>query len=325
MIAMEPIYINSNLVMYRDMNTLYVINEEGGKRAFPIKNVSDIYCLGKVSLKSGAIHLLMNENIPVHFFNMYGGYVGSLMPKDDLISGKVIIAQSSHHIDPIKRMIVARKFVYGTKKSMLKSLRHYKYKGKDVSEFIRKIESVEIKGKTPLDLMGVEGQLWIIYYEAFNKLSAYLKMNNRVYHPPNSELNALISFGNSLLYATVLSELYKTYLHPAISFVHEPLERRYSLCLDIADLFKPLIITRVILNLVNLKKITSRDFNKDLGYYLKEKARIKFIEEYHNMLNTTIRHKQLKRNVSYRYLIRLEAYRLVKHFINDKVYEPLEF
>ncbi len=44
-------------------------------------------------------------------------------------------------------------------------------------------------------------------------------------------VNALISFGNSMIYSTVLSEIYNTQLNPTISYLHEPSERRYSLLL----------------------------------------------------------------------------------------------
>jgi CRISP-associated protein Cas1 len=56
----------------------------------------------------------------------------------------------------------------------------------------------------------------------------------------------LISFGNSLLYATTLSEIYRTQLNPTVSFLHEPSARRYSLSLDLSEIFKPIIVDRTI-------------------------------------------------------------------------------
>ncbi|MFN3527934.1 MAG: CRISPR-associated endonuclease Cas1 [Candidatus Altarchaeaceae archaeon] len=51
--------------------------------------ILDIFCFGKVSLRLGAISFLFKNNIPVHFFNKYGFYIGSLYPRDFLIAGKV--------------------------------------------------------------------------------------------------------------------------------------------------------------------------------------------------------------------------------------------
>jgi len=87
-------------------------------------------------------------------------------------------------------------------------------------------------------------------------------------------INSLISFVNSLIYTTVLSEIYKTQLNPTISYLHEPGVKRFSLCLDIAEIFKPLIGDRMIFSLLNKNQITEDDFEEDSNYlYLKESAK----------------------------------------------------
>ena len=55
------------------------------------------------------------------------------------------------------------------------------------------------------------------------------------------------------MYTRVLSEIYKTQLNPTISYLHEPSERRFSLCLDIAEIFKPIIADRLIFSMLNKK------------------------------------------------------------------------
>jgi len=77
-------------------------------------------------------------------------------------------------------------------------------------------------------------------------------IEKREKHPPTNPLNALISFANSLVYTTVLSEIYHTQLNPCVSFLHQPGERRYSLALDIAEIFKPLIGDPIIFNLIKI-------------------------------------------------------------------------
>lgn len=67
------------------------------------------------------------------------------------------------------------------------------------------------------------------------------------------------------------------------------------------------------------------DFGRDVGScYLTENGRKKFLREFDSKLNITIKHRKLKRNVSYRTLIRLECYKLVKHFLGDELYKPLK-
>ena len=169
-------------------------------------------------------------------------------------------------------------------------------------------------------IMSNEGRIWHSYYKSFNKILKNFKMDKREIRPPTTEINALISFGNSLLYVSALSEIYHTYLHPSVSFLHEPAERRFSLALDIADIFKPVIVERVIFKLVNNKMLTEKDFNRDVGVLLNERGKRIFLKEYQSKLETTIKHPEIKRKVSYKYLMRLECYKLIKHVLGDKEY-----
>ena len=77
--------------------------------------------------------------------------------------------------------------------------------------------------------MGTEGNIRKTYYEAFNLILNDLPMEGRSYHPPQSETNALISFGNMMSYSQCLRAIHQTQLNPLVSFLHQPGERRFSL------------------------------------------------------------------------------------------------
>jgi CRISPR-associated protein Cas1 len=142
--------------------------------------------------------------------------------------------------------------------------------------------------------------------------------------PPANRMNTLISFGNSLMYTTTLSEIYNTQLNPTISFLHEPFERRFSLALDVSEIFKPIIIDRIILKLVNKNMLDDGCFRGEIGdMLLSEKGKKLFLTEYNEKLSTTIKHRGLEQNVSFKRLIRLELYKLVKHCLDEKEYKPL--
>lgn len=141
-------------------------------------------------------------------------------------------------------------------------------------------------------------------------------------HPPDNMINSLISFVNSLIYSKTLTEIYHTQLNPMISYLHEPGSRRYSLCLDLSEIFKPLIGDRLIFSLLNKNQITENSFTRELNFlHLKKEASQLIVNELEKKLQATIMHKDLHRKVSYQYLIRLEAYKLIKHLIGEKEYE----
>lgn len=176
------------------------------------------------------------------------------------------------------------------------------------------------------ELMGAEGRGRKKYYEAFNYfLKEDFSFKSRQKRPPIDPINALISFGNSIMYTTVLGEIYKTQLDPTISYLHEPSTKRFSLSLDIAEIFKPLIVDTVIFTLINKNMITKKDFIIEEGLcYLNENGKKKFIREFENKLNTTIKHRALNRKVSYRYLIKLECYKLIKAIIGEEEYKAIK-
>ena len=315
----NPLYITSHGILLRKDNTLFFVKEDI-KQQIPIHAISEINCHGKVTVKSGAASFLMKEGIVVNFFNKYGFYEGSLYPKIKLNSGLVVVKQSEHYLNHDKRIYIANEFVEGIKHNVLKTLKYYSKKGKELDEYIDNIEKEEIKGDIS-QIMSSEGRILNNFYHSFNIILRKFNFIKREIRPPTDEINSLLSFGNSLLYTTVLSELYQTYLHPSVSFLHEPSERRFSLSLDIADIFKPIIVDRTIFKLVNNNMINKKHFSKDVGVLLNDAGKQIFISEYQKKLETTIKHPTLNKKVSYKYLIRLEGYKLIKHILNDQPYE----
>ena len=179
------------------------------------------------------------------------------------------------------------------------------------------------KTSTIQELMGIEGNIRRHYYATWNVIiDQEIEFDKRVMHPPDNMINSLISFVNSLIYSKVLSEVYHTQLNPTISYLHEPGVRRFSLSLDIAEIFKPLLGDRLIFSMLNRGQITKKDFTEGLnGMHLTKEGSRKVAQAMNERLSKTIRHKALQKDVSYRYLIRLECYKLIKDLIDEKPYE----
>ena len=172
--------------------------------------------------------------------------------------------------------------------------------------------------------MAFEGNIRKIYYQAFNKIikNPDFEFDERVKNPPNNPINALISFGNSLLYITALSQIYRTYLDPRIGYLHETNFRSFSLNLDISEVFKPIIVDRVIFSLLNKKQLNLGHFLSELNAcYLNEEGTKIFVKSFEEKLNSTIIYKNIGK-VSYKRLIRIECYKLYKHFIGEEIYQP---
>jgi len=325
----ESFYIYTNGALSRKDNTLRFVTEDKQKRDIPIERVGDIYVMSEMTFNTSLINLAAQYGVNMHFFNYYSFYTGSFYPRESLLAGNLLVHQVEHYSDYEKRLELAKKFILAASSNIYRNLRYYNGRGKDVKFYMDSIDEHQRhipKAATIQELMGYEGNIRKTYYEAWNIIiDQNINFTKRVMHPPDNMINTLISFVNSLIYTKVLTEIYHTQLNPTISYLHEPGVRRFSLCLDIAEIFKPLIGDRLIFSLLNKKQITEKSFTKELNFlHLKKEASRLIVNELDQKLQTTIKHKDLNKNVSYQYLMRLEAYKLIKHILREKEYEGFE-
>jgi len=250
------------------------------------------------------------------------------MAKEYLLAGKMQIEQTKAYTNRKKRIEIAQKFVEGGAFNMLKNLKYYNNRSKDVSSQVALIEGHQLH--IPLtnqidELMGLEGNIRQVYYDAFETIIDDFSMDGRSKQPPKNEVNALISFGNMMCYTTCLDMIYHTQLNPTISYLHEPGFRRYSLALDLAEIFKPILVDRVIFKVLNKKEIQAKDFDEKVnGVILKPGAKKTFVQSYDERLKETFKHRSLGKNVSYKHLIKLECYKLSKDILGIETYKPFK-
>ncbi len=324
----RSLYLTQSGTLKRQQNTLCVEMEQGEKRYFPVEQIADLHLFGEITLNKRVLEFLTQHGIPVHFYNRYDYYVGSFYPREHQCSGYLTLKQAEHYLDETRRIDLARRFVQGALQNMLQFLRYYQNRGKSIEPSIQSLEKslAQVDATTPIPaLMQLEGKAREAYYQAFDTIleNPDFRMVSRTRRPPTNRLNALLSFGNSLLYTAVLSEIYRTHLDPRIGFLHATNFRRFSLNLDVAEIFKPLLVDRVVFSLIQKGEIQSDDFSPVLGgVHLNDAGRKRFLERWENQLQSTYHHRQLKRNVSYRTTLRLELYKIQKHLIGEEPYRP---
>ncbi|GAB6150013.1 type I-B CRISPR-associated endonuclease Cas1b [Clostridium novyi] len=294
----------------------------------PIENVKEIYCLSEISLNTKLLDFIAHNNIVMHFFNYYGGYSGTFYPKESLVSGRLLVKQVETYKN--RRIEIAKEVVRGIGENIHEVMYHY-YKH-DISEVKELLDWIKGDFQSKLDnvqdiksLLQIEGEVWQRFYSNFKYiLPEDFIMNKRVKRPPDNPINAMISFGNSMLYSKTVAVIYNTHLDQKISFLHEPSEGRFSLSLDLSEVFKPIITFKTIFELVNRKKIqVSKHFDKNLNYCIMNEAGKKiFITAFEERLESIFEHPKLKRKLTYKTAIKLDCYKLIKTILEEKEFKP---
>lgn len=302
---------------------------KNGKNVYiPIENTKEIYCMNEVSINTKLLDFLSQNHVVMHFFNYYEGYSGTFYPKDQYSSGRLLVKQVETFNS--SRIVVAKAIVRGIGENIYEVLYHYykhdKKEVKEVVDWIRKEFYSRLQlAEDVKAVMAVEGEIWMRFYSTFQYiLPEDFVMNKRVKRPPDNPINALISFGNTLLYTKTISAIYRTHLDQRISFLHEPSEGRFSLSLDISEVFKPAIVYRTIFDLVNNRRLqVEKHFDKKVNYcLLNEEGRKIFIEAFEERMESVFVHNKLKRKVSYRTAIKLDCYKLIKYILEGEEFVP---
>lgn len=322
-------YIFSMGELKRKDNSIAFRNEKGNFY-IPIQDTRELYCMNEVSFNTKFLDFISKAGITLHLFNYHGNYSGTFYPKEQLISGDLTIKQALCYIE--NRLNIAKSIVLAIADNIYETLYHYyRHDKKDLKPTLDwlKNEPKKFLNKdiTIEQIMFIEGQIWSRFYDSFKHfLPEDFLMNKRVKRPPNNPMNALVSFGNTLLYTKTISAIYSTHLNQSISFLHSPREGRFSLSLDISEAFKPVIVFKTIFDLVGRKKLqVEKHFDKSLNYaLLNEDGKKIFIDAFEIRINETFMHPKLKRKTTYKNCLKLEGYKLIKYIVEKKEFIPFK-
>lgn len=321
------LYITQAGTLSRKDHTLYFENETT-KKTIPIIGIEQIFCLAEVTVNTKLLAYLTEHKITVHFANYHGYYIGSYTPKESYVSGSLLIKQVEYYTDNTKRCEIAIAIVEWISANMVTMLEHYQRHEKDVASHIKNLKEqlIWLRLRTDIDqILSTEWGLWQIFYDSFKKITPdEFEFESRKRRPPDNPMNALISFWNSLLYAYTLSKIYHTQLNPTIAYLHSAWERRFSLALDLCEVFKIPLVFGTIFTLINRKMIqVDKHFNISLNCaLLNDEGRKIFCREWDERLSKTLDHPVLKKKTSYGSMIKYDCYKLIKHLLGEKKFVP---
>jgi CRISPR-associated protein Cas1 len=322
------------------------------KEHIPLIKIDEVVVFGEVTLTASALHLLLERNIEITYLGPYGQFKGRLSPP---FSKNAILrmAQYRAHQDMAQRCDLARRFVIGKLANQRTMLQRYQRRQSD-AEMRQAIEQItallhqlatlpveqahaphrlvggdnRVEG-TPLEtILGMEGAGSAAYFQCFGKLLSDPRQwpfPGRVKRPPTDAVNALLSFGYSLLTNKVASALQLVGFDHYVGYLHSSFYGRPSLALDLMEEFRPIIVDSIVLTMLNKRMLAPNDFLVELGAYrLKDERRKVFFTQFEERLNEEITHPIFGYKVSYRRCLELQG-RLLGKVLTAEIdhYPPL--
>ncbi len=322
--------INEGILTKQDFNILF--ESENGKKYIPVETTDSLYIYSNVIMSGNFFDFMNQVGLNVSFINKYGEKIGSFVPNNSRRNIKTELKQLRMYDSEKERLDMARRLEIASVSNIRANLRYYQRRKnateleaavKDMTDIITKLnEARDIN-----HMMMLEAQARQKYYGCFNSIleGKQFYFDKRTRRPPQDPLNAMISFGNTLLYQRIANEINRTSLDIRIGIVHAAGNRPESLNLDLADLFKPILVDRTIFTLVNRKMINVNDFVEveNNGIYLNNRAKKIFISEYENKLYQKVTFDGAER--TYDYLIKNEIQKLKKCIENGEKYKPYKY
>ena len=322
--------INEGILTKRDFNILFEGGE--GKRYIPVETTDALFIYSNVILTGGFLEFVNQAGLNVCVIDKYGEKVGSFVPQNNRRNIKTELKQLRMYDSETKRLAMARKLEIAGISNIRANLRYYERRkeSKELQENVD-VMSAYIKqlneAKSINELMLIEAQARQKYYQCFNYILDNKDFNfeKRTRRPPQDPINAMISFGNTLLYQRIANEINRTSLDIRIGIVHAAGSRPESLNLDLADLFKPILVDRAIFTLINRKMISGSDFIEveNNGIYLSKSGKKTFIKEFENKIYQKVKIDGIDR--TYDYVIKREIQNLKREIETGEVYKPYKY
>lgn len=289
---MAPLYVVEQGAVVQKEGERVVVRKDGQLLlSVPVFKLDAVVVFGGVQLTTQAMALLLANGVEVAFMSMDGRLKGRLMPAE---SRNVVLRlqQYERYHDPSFRLQLGRAVVRGKLHNAKVILMRYMRNHPDVSlqQSVNALDDAIMRAENAEDLQslrGIEGRAAAAYFAALGGMvTGKLQFSGRTRRPPKDPVNALLSFGYSLLMQELFSHVAARGFDPYLGFYHDVRYGRPALALDLLEEFRAPLIDRLVLSLVNRKMFGAEDFREGEkgGCLLTNEALRRFLMAYEERL-----------------------------------------
>ncbi len=303
---------------------------------FPAFKIDLIVLFGNTQITTPAMKFCLSHNIPVILLSGRGEYFGSIETTN---SENVLLHQQqfARYHEVGFALEVARSIVAG-KIANCRALLQRRQRGISDKKIARAIDAMlEIKGGLLLadtidEVRGYEGAASKAYFEGLNAcLSPPFTLAGRNRRPPLDPVNALLSFGYTLLFYNIYALVKGRGLAPYVGSLHELRQGHPALCSDLIEEFRAPVVDGLVTSVLNKKIIKPGDFyyaetsSGARGCFLADAARKAFVAQFEERINTVVMHPGAGIQTTWRGCIDLQVGHYIKVVRGEiPAYQPLE-
>ena len=259
--------------VHKDGEAITIHKDHSKVAQFPIHQIGEIICFGYgIGVSPNLTEYCASKGITITYVDGRGKFLARMQGP---VHGNVLLRRAQYRIadNPEKSLAIAKCCVaakiQNQRNVLLRHLRNHsgcsgeaeiKHSIAIMEESVSYVKRVVDAG----ELRGVEGNAADSYFNVFNYLilnkDPDFQFTSRNRRPPMDRINAMLSYAYSILSLDIRSALENVGLDPYVGFLHVDRPGRPSLALDLMEEFRAPIADRLVLSLINLKTVSSKNF-----------------------------------------------------------------
>ena len=327
-----PLYVQTPGARLRKQGERLVVEADEQRVEVPLIDVSQVALLGPVMVTTPTLHALMREDVPVSWMSSGGWLLGHTVGTGNR---NVAVREAQFRVagDERRRMVFSRELVAAkirNTRTMLRRNWRPDRPSDDRDRVLASLRRVADHARSAPDeprLLGYEGEAAATYFAHFEAMLApaaaedlpAFEFARRTRRPPTDPVNALLSFGYSLLTRTMLTALAAVGLDPYMGLYHRPRHGRPALALDLMEPFRPIVADSCALQVINNGEVRMDDFTTNgPAWALSPVGRKALIAAYERRMDQETTHPVFGYRVSLRRLIDVQA-RLLARYLQGEL------
>lgn len=340
--------------MRKLLNTLYVLSEnvflsldgknivlkptkevDDGMKAetkrFPLQLFQDVVSFSYVGASPALMGYCVSNGIGLAFCRPNGRLLARVAGPT---SGNVLLRRTQYRVAddpalyvPVCRNMIAAK-LYNQRQVLERTKRNHGVR-LDVDKFSVASGSLSVYSKEamaivdPDTLRGVEGLGAKAYFDLFDAMifgkKPEFSFQGRTRRPPLDRVNAMLSFGYSILSNDCASALEAFGLDAYVGFLHRDRPGRKSLALDLMEELRAPVVERMVISMINNRQVSDGDFTEmdDGAVLLSDFGRRTFFTEWQSRKKELITHPYLGEKIHWGLLPYIQAQLLSRYLRGD--------